>query len=73
RDAISAVSIPVVEVHITNIARREEFRKTSLISPVAAGVISGFGPFGYHLALLAAIQIAKEIDAQKAAAKTAQA
>ncbi|MDR1451863.1 MAG: type II 3-dehydroquinate dehydratase [Helicobacteraceae bacterium] len=68
RDAISAVSIPVVEAHITNIARREEFRKYSFISPVAAGVISGFGPFGYHLALLAAIQIAKEIEAQKAIA-----
>ncbi|MDR1910770.1 MAG: type II 3-dehydroquinate dehydratase [Helicobacteraceae bacterium] len=71
RDAISAVAIPVVEVHITNIARREEFRHNSYVSPVAAGVIAGFGPFGYHLALLAAIQIAKEIEAQKTAAKQA--
>jgi 3-dehydroquinate dehydratase-2 len=73
RDAISAVAIPVVEVHITNISRREEFRKNSFVSPVAAGVISGFGPFGYHLALLAAIQIAKEIEAQKAAANQTKA
>ncbi|GHS86984.1 3-dehydroquinate dehydratase [Campylobacterota bacterium] len=65
RDTIASVGIPVVEVHITNIARREEFRKHSYISPVAAGVISGFGPFGYHLALLSAIQIAREIEAQK--------
>ncbi|MDR2033511.1 MAG: type II 3-dehydroquinate dehydratase [Helicobacteraceae bacterium] len=71
RDAISAVAIPVVEVHITNIARREEFRHNSYVSPVAAGVIAGFGPFGYHLALLAAIQIAKEVEAQKTAAKQA--
>ncbi|MDR2906344.1 MAG: type II 3-dehydroquinate dehydratase [Helicobacteraceae bacterium] len=67
RDAITAVGVPTIEIHITNIARREEFRQNSYISPVAAGVISGFGPFGYHLALLSAIQIAREIDAQKAA------
>ncbi|GHV02810.1 3-dehydroquinate dehydratase [Campylobacterota bacterium] len=67
RDAISAVNIPTIEVHISNTARREEFRHTSLISAVCAGIITGFGPFTYHLAMLAAIQICNEIAAQKAA------
>jgi 3-dehydroquinate dehydratase-2 len=66
RDAIAAVGVPAVEVHISNTARREEFRKTSMIAPVCAGVISGFGPFSYQLALMAAIQIAGEMQAQKA-------
>jgi 3-dehydroquinate dehydratase-2 len=51
RDAISAIRIPVVEVHLSNIYAREEFRRTSLISPVCKGVISGFGWQSYHLAL----------------------
>jgi 3-dehydroquinate dehydratase-2 len=73
RDAIAAVNIPTIEVHITNTARREEFRQTSYLSAVCAGVIAGFGPFSYQLALLAAIQIAREIEAQKAAINQAQA
>lgn len=51
RDCISAIQKPVVEVHISNITAREEFRHTSLISPVAAGCIFGFGLEGYELAL----------------------
>lgn len=51
RDCIAAIEIPVVEVHISNITSREEFRHTSLISPVAAGCIFGFGMEGYRLAL----------------------
>ena len=51
RDCIAAIEIPVVEVHISNITSREEFRHTSLISPVAAGCIFGFGMDGYRLAL----------------------
>ena len=51
RDCIAAIEIPVVEVHISNITSREEFRHTSLISPVAAGCIFGFGVDGYRLAL----------------------
>ncbi|MDR1614999.1 MAG: type II 3-dehydroquinate dehydratase [Campylobacteraceae bacterium] len=63
RDAISALNIPVIEVHISNIYRREEFRQKSLIAPVCSGQISGFGPFGYHLALVALMQILAEIEA----------
>ena len=69
RDAIAAVrsqGIPAVEVHLTNTAAREEFRKESLISPVVAGTITGFGPFSYHLALVAMMQILNEIKMAKA-------
>lgn len=57
RDALSAVSLPVVEVHLSNVFRREEFRHHSYISPVAVGVISGFGPESYYLALRAIVNI----------------
>lgn len=52
-DALKAVSIPFVEVHLTNIHAREEFRHTSLLSPVARGGIFGLGAAGYSLALQA--------------------
>ena len=51
RDALAALSIPAVEVHLTNIFAREKFRQTSLMSPVVSGVIAGLGPKGYELAL----------------------
>lgn len=51
RDCISAITVPVIEVHISNITSREEFRHTSMISPVAAGCIFGFGLKGYELAV----------------------
>lgn len=51
RDCISAITVPVVEVHLSNITSREEFRHTSLISPVAEGCIFGFGLNSYELAL----------------------
>ncbi len=64
-DAIRAVSLPTVEVHISNIHARESFRKKSLLAPVCAGQISGFGPFSYHLAMVAMVQILNEIQAMK--------
>jgi len=63
RDAIAAVSIPAIEVHISNIYRREEFRQKSMIAPVCASTLVGFGPFGYHLAMMGMLQIFNEIKA----------
>jgi len=57
RDAISAIEIPVIEVHMTNIYARDEFRKTSVISPVCRGTICGFGAASYILALEALLEI----------------
>jgi len=54
RDAIAAVKVPTIEVHLSNTAAREGFRNTSYISPVAVGVIQGFGKQSYLLALDAA-------------------
>ena len=65
RDAISAVSIPAIEVHISNIHRREDFRKENMIAPVCTSSIVGFGPFGYHLAMMGMVQIMQEIQAQQ--------
>lgn len=55
RDAISAVNIPTVEVHMTNIYKREEFRHNSYLAPVCIGQISGFGANSYKLGLKAVI------------------
>ncbi|MGN0670130.1 MAG: type II 3-dehydroquinate dehydratase [Oscillospiraceae bacterium] len=52
-DAIAAIKIPVIEVHLSNISGRDEFRKTSVIAPVCAGSIAGFGKFSYMLAIQA--------------------
>lgn len=57
RDAISGSGIPTVEVHLSNIYSREEFRRKSLISPVAKGSVLGFGPKSYTLGLLALIDL----------------
>ena len=55
RDAIKAVDIPSVEIHLSNIHSREEFRKTSMIAPVCLGQVSGFGYYSYILGLYAMI------------------
>ena len=68
RDAISAVAIPTIEVHISNIHRREEFRKENMIAAVCASSIVGFGPFGYHLAMMGMLQMLGEIQAAQEAA-----
>ena len=57
RDALAAVSVPAIEVHLSNIHAREGFRQASHVSPVARGVISGFGKDSYYLALEAAARL----------------
>ena len=56
RDAIAAVGLPTIEVHISNVFKREEFRHFSYITPVASGLICGLGPEGYVLALEAIVR-----------------
>ena len=56
RDALAAVQIPFIEVHLSNIHAREPFRKHSYFSDLASGVIAGLGPMGYELALAAALR-----------------
>ncbi len=55
RDAMAAVKIPFIEVHLSNVHAREQFRQHSYFSDLAVGVISGLGPIGYQLALQAAL------------------
>ena len=57
RDALSAVNLPVIEVHLSNVYAREAFRHHSYISPIAVGVIGGFGAHSYELALEAMIHV----------------
>jgi 3-dehydroquinate dehydratase-2 len=56
RDALSAVAIPFIEIHLSNVYAREPFRHRSYFSDIAAGCIVGFGPLGYRLALYAACE-----------------
>jgi 3-dehydroquinate dehydratase-2 len=59
-DALKVLTIPVIEVHLSNPGIREEFRHKSLVSPAASGVIAGFGALGYRLAIQAAAQLADQ-------------
>ena len=66
RDAFLSVSIPFIEVHLSNVFAREEFRKHSYLSDIAVAVVSGMGAFGYEVALQAAEQFLEkaELDAE---------
>ena len=66
RDAVAALPIPVIEVHLTNIYAREGFRRQSLVGQVARGSIIGFGPLSYVLALDAAAHLCKGAGAAQA-------
>ncbi|HHT64365.1 MAG: type II 3-dehydroquinate dehydratase [Bacillota bacterium] len=62
RDAVKGIKTPVIEVHLSNIYAREEFRRHSVIAPVVWGQISGFGHYGYEMAFWAALQLIKNIN-----------
>ena len=66
RDAISAVSVPTIEIHLSNVHAREEFRQKSLIAPVCCGQIVGFGAQSYVLAVEASVNV---IESNKAVKK----
>jgi 3-dehydroquinate dehydratase-2 len=60
RDALLLLSCPMVEIHLSNIHKREAFRRKSLLADIVTGQISGFGAYGYHLALQALAKIIRE-------------
>ena len=66
-DAIASAGVPAVEVHLSNIFAREEFTRVSYTGMACAGVITGFGAYSYHLALISVMQILNEIQALKEA------
>ncbi len=67
RDALLGVDIPFIEIHLSNVQAREEFRRTSYLSEIARAVISGCGARGYEFALQAAMAEVEQMDAGKQA------
>jgi 3-dehydroquinate dehydratase-2 len=70
RDALAAAGVPFIEVHLSNIHRREPFRHHSYLSDLAAGVVVGLGPIGYRLAVQAAIESLRTGEATAARRRT---
>ena len=66
RDAIEACGLPTIEVHLSNVAARECFRRESMLAAVCRGQISGFGPLSYRLAFLAALELGAQASAAAA-------